>query len=252
MLTRVNDARDLACGGLRLAKTILGKGTSLQVHHIFPKALLYKAGYKQGDVNAIANFCYLTQCANLEISARLPADYFASADETIPGALESQWIPTDVALRSVESYFDFLEMRRALLAEAANTFLDSLLTGPFSTPVAVPSAMPGPIVEGAPETDLDGEVRPGDIDDLVGTYDIAEPVRDFLVEHPQSGDPLGVADLAWPDGLQAGYSEPVALVMDGQPVDIDAIQAVGYRVFKTLASIRQFLEKRSRELIGFP
>ena len=44
MLTRVCDARDWGMG-IPLSAAALGKFTNLHLHHVFPKALLYKAGY---------------------------------------------------------------------------------------------------------------------------------------------------------------------------------------------------------------
>jgi len=78
MLTRVGGARDWG-DGLVLSAHMLGKHNTLHVHHIFPKALLYRYGYLQNDVNAIANYCFLTQGTNLDISAKEPAVYFAES-----------------------------------------------------------------------------------------------------------------------------------------------------------------------------
>ncbi|MEH1128390.1 hypothetical protein, partial [Micromonospora sp. CPCC 206061] len=87
------------------------------MHHIFPKALLYKTGYHRAEVNAVANFCFLTQQTNLSIGKRAPEDYFADVQEKHPGALESQWIPMDHELWKVDNYLDFLAARRELLAK---------------------------------------------------------------------------------------------------------------------------------------
>ena len=92
LLTRVHGARDFG-SGLPLHSHLLGHLTSLQVHHIFPKAVLYDAGYGRSQVNAVANFCFLTQDTNLAIGKRQPEDYFAEVEAKHPGALASQWIP---------------------------------------------------------------------------------------------------------------------------------------------------------------
>ena len=42
--------------GLPLKQDLLGKMSSLEVHHIFPKAQLYKFNYQRADVNALANY----------------------------------------------------------------------------------------------------------------------------------------------------------------------------------------------------
>src|SRR5215469_5836472 len=55
-----------------------GRMNQLEVHHIFPKALLYRAteyGYTRPEVNAIANLTFLTKDTNLAVSDRDPAIY---------------------------------------------------------------------------------------------------------------------------------------------------------------------------------
>jgi hypothetical protein len=92
----------------------------LEVHHIFPKAQLYKRKHKRPEVNALANFCFLTKNTNLDISDRLPEEYFPEVEMAHPGALASQWIPSDPALWKVETFRDFLEARKSLLADELN------------------------------------------------------------------------------------------------------------------------------------
>ena len=53
MITRVNHARDWGTG-IELSQSLLGKNSSLQVHHIFPKHMLYSAGKTKSMVNALA------------------------------------------------------------------------------------------------------------------------------------------------------------------------------------------------------
>jgi hypothetical protein len=64
MLTRMGNAFDLGTG-LPLKANLLGKMNKLEVHHIFPKAQLYKRKYDKSAVNALANFCFLTKDSNL-------------------------------------------------------------------------------------------------------------------------------------------------------------------------------------------
>ncbi|RMG98917.1 MAG: hypothetical protein D6706_06465, partial [Chloroflexi bacterium] len=92
MLTRMGEARDWGTG-LPLKANLLGQGSKLEVHHIFPKAQLYKHGYKKAEVNALGNFCFLTKDTNLNISDRLPEEYFPQVERAHPGTLASQWIP---------------------------------------------------------------------------------------------------------------------------------------------------------------
>ena len=76
LLTRTSEAKDFRTG-LPLKKTLLGRKNSLEVHHIFPKSLLYDEGHTRPEVNSLANFCFLTQETNQTISNRLPELYLA-------------------------------------------------------------------------------------------------------------------------------------------------------------------------------
>ena len=109
----------------------------------------------RGQVNDIANFCYLTQETNLWVTNRDPAEYFAKVEDKYPGALASQWIPLDPELWQMGRYLDFLEARRVLLAEAANQFLNSLLT---ALPVPVEEPVPAAPVVVPEEAEVDEAV----------------------------------------------------------------------------------------------
>ena len=69
----MGQARDWGTG-LALKASLLGKMNRLEVHHIFPKAQLYKRKFKRPEVNALAKFCFLTKDTNLNIRDRLPED----------------------------------------------------------------------------------------------------------------------------------------------------------------------------------
>ena len=94
LLTRTWGAKDWG-SGIELSKQMLGKHSSLQLHHIFPKGYLYRHGYPRPEVNALANFAFQTMETNLQISDCAPHEYFEEVAERFPGALESQWIPLD-------------------------------------------------------------------------------------------------------------------------------------------------------------
>ena len=155
LLTRTRGAQDWG-DGTPLSAHLLGKLSGLQVHHIFPKARLYAHEYSRGEVNAIANFCFLTQGTNLDISDRFPEKYMPEIAAKHPGALESQWIPMDPELWRIENYLAFLAERRRLLAEASNTFLGELSYG---TSGASPSSewdqSAAPTAVSSPVADLD-------------------------------------------------------------------------------------------------
>ena len=87
MLTRMGEARDWGYGGLPLKASLLGKMNKLEVHHIFPKAQLYKRSFKRPEVNALANFCFLTKETNLQITDHLPEAYFPEVEKELPRGL---------------------------------------------------------------------------------------------------------------------------------------------------------------------
>ena len=128
LLTRMGESRDWGTG-IPLKSNLLGKMSRLEVHHIFPKAQLYKRNFKRPEVNALANFCFLTKDTNLDISDRLPEEYFPEVEKAHPGALASQWIPTDPALWKMENFRAFLEARKVLLAAELNRRMEELLHG---------------------------------------------------------------------------------------------------------------------------
>jgi hypothetical protein len=66
MLTRVWQARDWETG-IELKSHLLGNMSKLELHHIFPKSLLYEAKYERSEVNALANFTFLTKDTNLRL-----------------------------------------------------------------------------------------------------------------------------------------------------------------------------------------
>lgn len=224
---------------------MLGHLTSLQVHHIFPKALLYKHGYGRSEVNAVANFSFLTQQTNLAIGKRPPEEYFAETEQKHPGALESQWIPTDPQLWRPDRYLDFLAARRELLANAANGFLAGLRDG------TKPAAEPLRPVVVVSEEEVD-DVRAGQVKALVEELvaaGCAEPALDSEIADPATGRLLGVAEAYWPDGLQPGLGNPVVLELDANP-ELARMEELGYEVFTSVDALRGYVARRNEQAAG--
>lgn len=246
LLTRVLGAKDFGTG-LDLKATLLGKLSSLQVHHTFPKKVLYDADYSRGEVNAVANFVFLTQETNLAISKTPPAEYMPPIAATMPGVLESQWIPTDPDLWQIDRYVDFLNARRVLLADAANGFLESLLDGSAARTEALPRT--------ALAVDAEADDRGAALDALMielAEHAVVPPLRDWQVDDPDTGVRLAVAEAYWPDGLQPGRGEPVVLELDPDDSDIERMQAIGYRVFTSLDALRGFVVREAAVDAGEP
>jgi len=247
MLTRVCHSKDLL-SGVELSNMILGSLSGLQLHHIFPKALLYKHEYSRPEVNALANFTFLTQETNIQLSDRSPDDYLKEVSDANPGVLESHWIPTDESLWKPENYRDFLAARRELLAEAANHFLDSLLAG------SVPEVAQGPsivdrvvdLVPGSVDTE-DEENTILDCLDWVIQQGLSEGELTYELIDPDTGQPLAIIDLAWPNGLQEGLTEPIALLIDEDGDVEEIVNAAGYRFF---TNVEDFKAHVRRTILG--
>ena len=237
LLARVADARDIATDRL------LGQDASaIQVHEMFPKHALAKAGYSRAEVNAIANFAFLTPSSAMSLHGLDPAAYLGSFE---PDALRSQWIPTDPKLWQVENYPQFLAARRELLAEAANSFLDELLAGTRPWERLEQIAV-------SPETD-ESDARAAQIaalvDELVG-MGYAKPALDAEIADPETGKPLAVAEAFWSDGLQPGQGSPVVLELDPDEADIPRLTELGCEVFTSVDALRGYVQRRNEVASG--
>lgn len=240
-LTRVGEARDWSDPWPVLKKHLLGKMSVLEVHHIFPKARLYQARYTRSEVNAVANFCFLTKETNGKIGARLPSDYFREIRDNCPGALESQWIPMDEELWEIENYPRFLEARRKLLAGAANALLDSLRHG--TTPEAEVAPVSQPVADASADIeDADEEEILVGVREWVSEQGLAEGQVGYELAHPETREPLAVLDLAWPDGLQEELTEPVALLLDEEAATLQIANDHGFRHFTSADAFKRYVE----------
>lgn len=237
LLTRVYNALDWG-SGLPLSANLLGKLNALQIHHIFPKSLLYDYGYSKAEVNAIANYCFLTQDTNLQISNTDPEIYLPEIEKRFPGALASQWVPADPQLWKVENYPAFLAERQKLLADAANRFLDELLTGSAAMPAIIDYSQALAVSK---ETQLISE----DIQELIDWIKenhLPDPEIYYEITDAQ-GEVLTIADLAWPDGVQKGYSEPLALLLEEDKEQADILSQAGYHVYFSIESLKKYLNQ---------
>ncbi len=212
MLTRMGEAKDWGTG-LPLKAGMLGRHNTLEVHHIFPKAQFYKHGYRKVEVNALANFCFLTKYTNLTISDRLPAEYFPEIAAKHPGALASQWIPPDAALWNVDNYLEFLEARRVLLSKETNGRLAELLhgdgrwlqsfpTADTETPWVTPAVVVGGITSGEEEQVLET------LNEWIAAQGLPRGMLAYDFADADTGEQRAVFDLAWPNGIQQELSQP--------------------------------------------
>lgn len=240
MLTRMGEAKDWGTG-LDLKAGMLGVGSRLEVHHIFPKSQLYDRHFDKSQVNALGNFCFLTQNTNLKISNRLPEDYFPEIEQKHPGALASQWIPMDKELWKIENYPAFLEARKALLANETNRLMLDLLHGDDSW---LTGANPAPEVSdfigGA--TSEEEQVQLEEFNTWMTDKGLPSGMLAYEYCNEETGDQQAVFDMAWPDGIQAGLSQPTAIMLNESNELIAFASQLGYKCFTSIDKCKSYVE----------
>ena len=246
MLTRMGEARDWG-NGLPLKANMLGKMSRLDVHHVFPKSQLYKKNYKRPEVNALANFCFLTKDTNIDISNRLPEHYFPEVEDKHPGALASQWIPDDQKLWKMENFLDFLEARKLLLANEVNKRMEELLhgdthwlVGPKAPKVSTEVTLGGIASE-------EEEEQLAALNTWMQTLGLPAGQMAFDFTDSATGEQKAVFDLAWPNGIQEELSQPVAVLLNESAEIISIASQAGYKCFTSIADFKSYV---NREILG--
>lgn len=244
LLTRMGEAQDWGTG-TPLKKNLLGKMNKLEVHHIFPRSQLYKAkkhNYRRPEVNALTNFCFLTNETNLKIGNRLPHDYFPCIEEMHPGALASQWIPADPNLWKIENYREFLEARKTLLVNETNRRLAELLHDDLRwlEPPASTAYQPPPVLGGITSANEEDELET--TNEWVQQQGLPCGILSYEFSNPASSEQQAVFDLAWPHGIQEGLSQPVALLLNETTETIALASGAGFRCFTSSADFKRYVE----------
>ena len=241
LLTRMGEARDWGTG-LPLKSSLLGKMSRLEVHHIFPKAQLYKRKFKRPEVNALANFCFLTKDTNLVITDRLPEEYFPAIEAAHPGALASQWIPTDPALWKIENFRQFLEARKALLAAELNRRMEDLLHGDTRWLAGPSVVIPVVAAPGGGITSEEEEEQLEALNDWMEAQGLPRGVLAYDFADSATGEQKAVFDLAWASGVQEELSQPVAVLLNESTETIGIASQAGYRCFTSIEEFRRYVE----------
>ena len=240
MLTRMAEARDWGTG-LPLKAHLHGKRSKLEVHHIFPKAQLYKAKYQRAEVNAVANFCFQTKGTNLDISDKLPEVYFAEIEARHPGALASQWIPMDEALWRIQAYPEFLAARRELLAAESNRQMAALLHGDEHWLIAkAPVRVDPPIMGGLASAQEEASLA--SLRSWAASRGLSEGVLGLELSDPETGQQQAVLDLAWPEGVRQELTEPVAVLIDESPDLLALASSRGFRCFASVEAFQHYVQ----------
>ena len=235
MLTRMGHSKDFSTG-VELSLVLLGKNSTLEVHHIFPKDLLYKNNYTKSIVNALANYAFITKDTNLEISNRSQDEYIPAYMKKEPGAIESHWIPTDPELLKIENYEAFLEQRRILLAQFSNMLLNALYNGTLKEVPIMNFANRTMI----PAQELSEKDAIAEMMVWMDQHGLNSGIENYDLVN-ELGQSLTIIDLAWPNGVQTDLSEPLALLIDEPEITHQVVNQAGYRYFTDIESLKQFV-----------
>jgi hypothetical protein len=111
--------------GIGIGTDVVGQEHEIQVHHIFPKALLKETGVSRKNRDEIANLAFLAAKPNRQISKRPPEQYLAEIAAQHADRLEAQSIPMDRELWKLANYERFLAVRRQMLAQAVEALLQN-------------------------------------------------------------------------------------------------------------------------------
>jgi hypothetical protein len=112
------------------------------VHHVYPKNYLKKAGLSRGRYNQIGNFVLAQSEINIAIGDRAPEDYFKELTGQCNGGgkryggiteleelrrnLQMNALPVSLLDGAVPSYDEFLEERRKLMAQKVKMYFATL------------------------------------------------------------------------------------------------------------------------------
>jgi hypothetical protein len=123
-LLRVTEPRYLQDGELIPVEKYIARGNRSDKHHIFPKALLRRAGVPSRRINSLPNVCLLVARENQSVGSKHPAHYL----RTVPHggrarsrAAQSHLIPIDAAWMDESnvkrSFNAFTRLRAALIVK---------------------------------------------------------------------------------------------------------------------------------------
>ncbi len=144
-------------------------------------------------------------------------------------------MPTDdPSLWEIGNYEAFLARRRELLSEKANAILSALYNGKDLGELPATFKQPG----AASILDHDDEAL-SRLSDWLRERGYGHGAANFGVSGMSK---TVIVDLAWPDGLQTGLGEPVALMVDSEPEERSFVTKLGYHVFETPEDLMAFVE----------
>ena len=70
---------------------------------------------------------------------------------------------------------------------------------------------------------------------------LAEGELEYELVEEDSGRPLAVFDLAWPEGIQRGLTQPTAVLLDETMATEEAANAAGFRFFTSPDEFKRYV-----------
>ena len=134
----------------------------------------------------------------------------------------------------IENYEKFLEQRRRLLAEAANTLLTSLYKGSIKETELVSYATKQFERETSEEEDIT------EMAEWMTANGLNEGVFNHELLDP-TGSVEAIIDLAWPQGIQSGLSEPIALLLNETAETQAIVSKHGYRYYTSVEELKSYI-----------
>ncbi|HLD52749.1 MAG TPA: hypothetical protein VJA82_05575 [Sediminibacterium sp.] len=112
------------------------------VHHLFSRDYLKKAGYQRGKYNQIANYVYMQSETNIQVGNKAPAEYFGIIEQQIlnqtprdsgittmsklDANMKMNCIPPSIKTITHADFETFLAERRTLMANKIRDYYNSL------------------------------------------------------------------------------------------------------------------------------
>jgi hypothetical protein len=112
------------------------------IHHLFPKDYLKKHGLDRSKYNQIANYAYMQSEINIKVGNKSPKDYFETISSQIEkksrhvsglsshadlvNNLKMNCVPEEIMEMRIDDYYEFLIMRRKLMATKIRDYYFSL------------------------------------------------------------------------------------------------------------------------------
>ena len=134
-----NNARGFLSRDVRVQELVSLLG---DIHHVFPKDALKKAGMEKALYNQIANYAFAQEEINIKVGNKLPRDYLAVVRAQCTGGplkygsindlavlntnLAENCVPQSLFEAGLDQYEAFLSERRKLMAQALRSYYATL------------------------------------------------------------------------------------------------------------------------------